>query len=328
MHSSTFSNDFLRGGGDGRTPDGHRTDTGHASFYTYIVIVCDLVLDDSDFHQNAVVLRRVAVRIPGLLAAGVRSVLDKARVIVMRLSLRAKFKQSMSLLQVMNQIGGVYVVQLPAAVAALMAPFKALNFSLIDIGLPLECVGLHSFELQLAAMMVLPLALALLVHDAPASDVGSWSDADQMGPDLTTGVAAWTPIGMRLQREAPWEAPHSTVAVGGWLGTANESDVFADLARSTACAVGARQTFAVEFNLTAQQAERASLSGVRMYSRLPFIGAWLNDLALHERQPDPPPPFPPPQVLRNYSLPVRIDFPGHQETGRGNPPPLAEAYRH
>ena len=71
------------------------------------------------------------------------------------------------------------------------------------------------------------IALSLLVHDG--------SGLDEMGPDLTTGVATWSPAGPSLERSAPWAAfpafdsvpanPDGRPAVGGWLGMHLEAHV-------------------------------------------------------------------------------------------------------
>ena len=50
----------------------------------------------------------------------------------------------------------MYVVPIPRTVARLLAWLEFINLSLVDLGVPLECLGLHTFEVQLAAMSAPP----------------------------------------------------------------------------------------------------------------------------------------------------------------------------
>ena len=58
----------------------------------------------------------------------------------------------------------MYVVPMPGAVAKLLDWLQFINLSLLDLGLPLQCVGLHTFEVQLAAMMLAPLGAAIIIQ--------------------------------------------------------------------------------------------------------------------------------------------------------------------
>ena len=80
-----------------------------------------------------------------------------------KLSVRAKAKQLLGFLQVATRISDVYGVPMPDAVARLLSFFELLNINIDGIGLPLQCMGLGTFSLQLATTMLLPVAIAALL---------------------------------------------------------------------------------------------------------------------------------------------------------------------
>ena len=96
-------------------------------------------------HRNVKFLVRVGVRLAHIFA---------------RLSLRAKGKQMLSFYQVATRVSTVYDVPMPAAVAALLSVFELFNINIGGIGLPLQCMGLGTYEQQLATTMLAPLAVA------------------------------------------------------------------------------------------------------------------------------------------------------------------------
>ena len=82
--------------------------------------------------------------------------------IFMQLSLRPKLKQLLGFYQVATRIADVYEVPMPRAVAALLSVFELVNLNIKGIGLPLQCLGLGSYEQQLATTMLLPVVLAIV----------------------------------------------------------------------------------------------------------------------------------------------------------------------
>ena len=81
----------------------------------------------------------------------------------LQLSLRAKLKQMLSFYQVATRVSDVYVVPMPEAVARLLSVFEVLNINISGIGLPLQCLGLGTYEQQLAATMLLPVLIAAAI---------------------------------------------------------------------------------------------------------------------------------------------------------------------
>jgi hypothetical protein len=77
-----------------------------------------------------------------------------------QLSLRAKVKQMMSFYQVATRITQVYDLQLPEQVVRLLEILDILNIKIEALGLPLQCLGLGSYEYSLAFTMFVPLVLA------------------------------------------------------------------------------------------------------------------------------------------------------------------------
>ena len=73
-----------------------------------------------------------------------------------QLALRAKLKQMLSFYQVATRISDVYVIPMPEAVERLLSVFELLNINIGGIGLPLQCLGLGTYEQQLATTMLLP----------------------------------------------------------------------------------------------------------------------------------------------------------------------------
>ena len=77
-----------------------------------------------------------------------------------QLNPRAKGKQMLSFYQVATQVSSVYEVPMPNSVAALLSIFEFFNLNIAGIGMPLQCVGLGTYEQQLATTMLAPLAVA------------------------------------------------------------------------------------------------------------------------------------------------------------------------
>ena len=79
-----------------------------------------------------------------------------------QLSLRAKGKQLLGFYQVATRVGDIYEVPMPSAINTLLRGLEVLNINFIGIGLPLQCLGLGTYEQQLAFTMILPLVLAVV----------------------------------------------------------------------------------------------------------------------------------------------------------------------
>ena len=62
----------------------------------------------------------------------------------------------MGFYQVATRVAGVYEVPMPHAAAALLRLFEVLNINISGIGLPLQCLGLHSFFNRLLFFFVAP----------------------------------------------------------------------------------------------------------------------------------------------------------------------------
>ena len=71
-----------------------------------------------------------------------------------QLSLRAKGKQLLGFYQVATRVSSVYDVPMPDAVASLLSVFELFNINIGGIGLPLQCMGLGTYEQQLATTML------------------------------------------------------------------------------------------------------------------------------------------------------------------------------
>ena len=59
--------------------------------------------------------------------------------------------------QIATRVADIYVVPMPSAVASVLSTFDALNLSLLRVGLPLQCLGLGSFEQQVTLLCTPPL---------------------------------------------------------------------------------------------------------------------------------------------------------------------------
>ena len=77
-----------------------------------------------------------------------------------QLSLRPKGKQLLGFYQIATRVSEVYDVPMPAAVARMLAVFEVLNVNIGGVGLPLQCLGLGTYEQQLSTTMLAPLLLA------------------------------------------------------------------------------------------------------------------------------------------------------------------------
>tara|TARA_B110001452_G_scaffold198840_1_gene168798 strand:+ start:450 stop:1427 length:978 start_codon:yes stop_codon:yes gene_type:complete len=80
-----------------------------------------------------------------------------------QLSLRAKAKQLLGLYQVATRISEVYEVSMPDAMARLLSFLELFNFNLPRLGLPLQCLGLGTYQQQLAITMLMPLVFAAVL---------------------------------------------------------------------------------------------------------------------------------------------------------------------
>ena len=80
-----------------------------------------------------------------------------------QLSLRAKVKQLLGLYQIATQISAVYEVSMPEAMARLLSVLELFNFNLPRLGLPLQCLGLRTYQQQLAVTMLMPLITAAVL---------------------------------------------------------------------------------------------------------------------------------------------------------------------
>ena len=80
-----------------------------------------------------------------------------------QLSLRAKAKQLLGFYQVATRISDVYEVPMPTAVAALLSVFELFNINIAGLGLPLQCLGLGTYEQQLQVTLIGPAVVGALV---------------------------------------------------------------------------------------------------------------------------------------------------------------------
>jgi len=87
-------------------------------------------------------------------------VATRARRLYAQLSLRPKLKQTLSFYQVVTRVADVYHVDMPDAVADLLAVFEVFNINISGIGLPMQCLGLGTYEQKLAFVMLAPLVIA------------------------------------------------------------------------------------------------------------------------------------------------------------------------
>jgi len=80
-----------------------------------------------------------------------------------QLSLRAKGKQLLGFYQVATRVASVYDVPMPDAVKQLLSVFELFNINVGGIGLPMQCLGLGTYEQQLMTTMLLPIGVAVLL---------------------------------------------------------------------------------------------------------------------------------------------------------------------
>ena len=78
-----------------------------------------------------------------------------------QMSVRPKFKQMLGFYQIATRISSVYDVAMPDAVRRLLSVFELFNINIGGFGLPLQCVGLGTYEQQLTFTMVAPAVLAV-----------------------------------------------------------------------------------------------------------------------------------------------------------------------
>ena len=109
-----------------------------------VVVVATLLWVRFEPHRNVAMLARLWAR---------------ASRLTTRLSLRPKLKQMLSFFQVATRIADVYEVPLPDAVAQLLSLFEMVNIYFGGM-LPMQCLGLGTYEQQLATTMLLPVVIA------------------------------------------------------------------------------------------------------------------------------------------------------------------------
>ena len=80
-----------------------------------------------------------------------------------QLSLRAKGKQLLGFYQVATRISAVYEVPVPKQVSALLSVFEVFNINIAGIGLPMQCLGLGTYQQQLLMTMLLPAGVAVVL---------------------------------------------------------------------------------------------------------------------------------------------------------------------
>ena len=80
-----------------------------------------------------------------------------------QLSLRAKGKQLLGFYQVATRVASVYDVPMPDAVKQLLSIFELFNINIGGIGLPLQCLGLGTYQQQLMTTMLAPAVLAAVL---------------------------------------------------------------------------------------------------------------------------------------------------------------------
>ena len=80
-----------------------------------------------------------------------------------QLSLRSKGKQLLGFYQVATRISDVYSVPMPKSVAALLSVFELFNVNLAGLGLPLQCLGLGTYEQMLKVTLIGPAVVGALV---------------------------------------------------------------------------------------------------------------------------------------------------------------------
>ena len=84
----------------------------------------------------------------------------RLRRLLSQLSLKAKAKQLLGFFQVATRVADVYETPMPESVSHVLAFADLLNINITGLGLPLQCLGIGSYQKQLATTMIAPLVLA------------------------------------------------------------------------------------------------------------------------------------------------------------------------
>ena len=84
----------------------------------------------------------------------------RLRRLLSQLSLKAKAKQLLGFFQVATRVADVYETPMPESVSQVLAFADLLNINIAGLRLPLQCLGIGSYQKQLATTMMAPLVLA------------------------------------------------------------------------------------------------------------------------------------------------------------------------
>ena len=84
----------------------------------------------------------------------------KLRQLLTKLSLKAKAKQLLGFFQVATRVADVYETPMPESVSQVLAFAEVLNINIAGFGLPLQCLGIGTYQQQLATTMLVPLVIA------------------------------------------------------------------------------------------------------------------------------------------------------------------------
>ena len=84
----------------------------------------------------------------------------KLRQLLTELSLKAKAKQLLGFFQVATRVADVYETPMPESVSQVLAFADVLNINIAGFGLPLQCLGIGTYQQQLATTMLVPLVIA------------------------------------------------------------------------------------------------------------------------------------------------------------------------
>ena len=93
-------------------------------------------------------------------AASLLRLARKLRKLLTHLSLKAKTKQLLGFFQVATRVADVYETPMPESVSQVLAFAEALNINIAGLGLPLQCLGIGTYQQQLATTMLAPLVIA------------------------------------------------------------------------------------------------------------------------------------------------------------------------
>ena len=96
----------------------------------------------------------------GTHAASLLRLARKLRRLLTHLSLKAKTKQLLGFFQVATRVADVYETPMPESVSQVLAFAEALNINIAGLGLPLQCLGIGTYQQQLATTMLAPLVIA------------------------------------------------------------------------------------------------------------------------------------------------------------------------